>query len=526
MHPSHEQLEEEREWKPAYEHARGEERWTGEDRRPIEKRHDREMAGQVSDEVYRDYRLEREREQERVSLEMERARTDYNRMDAARLEERALPPFMRRRVPLRTALQHHLDLTRRELAYPGGRGKAFPLGLAVPPSLLERERARMKRDYPLDKDALVAPFKMYRSMESPPKPSFEPISRSRPTLRVRKRERERDRTRKTPRRDERGEEKSADFQREEPGSSRRGEKRSSRKRGSRSSRNKEASERQQETADTKSEPKPPSEKTETSGTLATGEGVADTITSENNTGAQEVYPQVVQVMQEGEGNQGSEKEILSGSQSEDTATKTTEEEKNIKFPPKHLQREKLLAMKEKLQTQTQKEEPHPHSSKSKSGERGERKRRSRSRSRDREPRAGRKRRSRSRERRRAHSRDEMAREKEGVSIREVGRDRIIREREDIPRRDSPPYLRERQLLAIEREREILRARARMSLPSPATLDAIRDRSPLHVGSFDPRRPIITPYMRARALDELRRERLDRGVPPGFRGQFLYQDPRP
>ena len=514
--------EEGREWRPPFEHLREEEDWQGSDRRSSEKRNERELVGRE----YREEREEKEREPGILSWDLERARRDF-RLDAeyleqTRLDDRALPPFLRRRLPLRSALTQHLDISRRDLAF---RGRGSPFGVGIRPSLLERDRIRFKREFPQEKEMLGAPLKLYRSVESPPKPTFEPISRPRPTMRVRKR----DRIRKSPKlraRDanEDGYPKREEDRvgREEPESlgTKRNERRSRRR--SRYSRNKDFDKTDEATA---KQPEATDKSPDKSLSQAQGDS---SLPNQILQTPEEMYPQV---LQEAVGNNEfvrKESVSLETSQPEIESkeiAQTSEEDKLSKFPPKHLQREKLLAMQEKLQNSIV---PLPSPSASTRGhDKGEKplKRRSRTRSREREHKGGRRRRSRSRERnRRAHSRDDMPREKEAVSL--LARERLIREREEIPpRRDPQPSLRERQLLAIEREREILRVRARLSLPGPANIDAIRERSPLRIPDIDPRRQFVSPFVRARALDELRRERIERGVPGVFRGQYFYQNPR-
>ena len=511
LYPQHDVNEEGRDWRPPFEQLREEDKWPENDRRSFDKKNEKELAGRG------------DKEQGVLSWDLERARRDF-RLDAeylgqTQLEDRPLPPFLRRRLPLRTALSHHLDLARRELSI---RGRGSPFGVGVRPSLLERDRIRLKREFPQEKEMLGAPLKLYRSMESPPKPTFEPITRPRATMRIRKR----DRIRKSPKLRSRDGNEDGYPKREEdrlgkdesePLGTKKNERRSRRR--SRYSRNKDF-DRTDETTAKQSEQidKSPDKLLFQGNTAVQNEPVP---TSE------ELYPQVVQeaignnefVRKESVSLDITQPEI----ESKDIA-QSSEEDKLTKFPPKHLQREKLLAMQEKLQSSIV-----PSSSPTvvtKTQERGEKapRRRSRTRSREREHKGGRRRRSRSRERnRKAHSRDDIPREKEAVSL--LSRERLLREREELPRRDTQPTLRERQLLALERERELLRVRARLALPGPANIDAIRERSPLRMADIDPRRAFVSPFVRARALDELRRERMDREVPGVFRGQYLYQDPR-
>ncbi|KAI6651770.1 hypothetical protein LOD99_5017 [Oopsacas minuta] len=504
----HNSNEEGRDWKQPFEQLRDEDKWASNDRRILDKKFDRNLTG-------RDFRLEREekeREQEMLSWDLERARRDFRLSDAefieqARLESRALPPYLRRRLPLRTAISHHLDLARRDLGTFRGRGS--PIGIGIRPSLLDRDRVRLKRDFPPDSNALGVPLKLYRTMESPPKPSFEPISRTRSTLRIRKR----DRIRKSPRPRPRDDDKSSVVKDDESIGSRK-ERRPRRR--SRFSRSKDSGKNEESNCNKQQQTPDKSQQEISNGN--TDNNITDTQPELPN---DEIYPQVVQeVVNNNESTPMKDPPVpppvdTTSPRIKSNALSQSEEDKLAKFPPKHLQREKLLAMQEKLHNTT----PTKGIEKSEKS-----KRRSRTRSREREGK-GRRRRSRSREwTRRAHSRDDLHRDKEPAAI--ISRERLIREREEIPRREPPPSLRERQLFALERERELLRARARLTLPPTTTIDNIRERSPLRVGDLDPRRPIVSPFIRARALDELRRERMERGVPGGvFRGQYLYQSPR-
>ena len=464
----HDMTEADRDWKPPYGHPRDEDKWTGNDRRGL----DRNLAGGG-------YKQEREED----IWELERARSDYRLTDAD-LIDRPLHPY--RRLPLRTILSH-LDLARRDLGSLRGRGS--PIGIGTRPSLLERDRARIKRDFAPDTDMLGVPLKLYRTLESPPKPSFEPISRTRPTLRVRKR----DRMRKSPKL------RSRDESKDDESIGSRKERRSRRR--SRFSKSRDAPKKEEANDNSRQD-----KTADTTQSEITSEKPLET---KHEISTDEIYPQVVQeVDNNSEATRKNTTPQDTGIQTSDVPSQA-EDEKLSKFPPKHLQREKLLAMQEKLHNSTP----------SKSTERNERgKHRSRTRSRERDSKGGRRKRSRSREwGRRTHSRDDTHREKEPASLI---RERLIRERE------AQPSLRERQLLVLEREREILRARARFSIPSPGAIDGIRERSPLRVGDLDSRRTLVTPFIRSRALDELRRERIERGVPGGvFRGQYLYQGPR-
>ena len=511
----HEANEEGREWRPPFEQLREDEKWQGSDRRSFEKKNEKGLV----EREYRQEREEKEREQGLLSWDLERARRDF-RLDAelleqTRLEDRALPPFLRRRLPLRTALTHHLDLARREVSF---RGRGSPFGIGVRPSLLERDRIRLKREFPQEKEMLGAPLKLYRAIESPPKPSFEPIARQRPTMRVRKRDRMRKSPKLRPRDANEGVFPKREEERlgkDEPESlgPKKIERRSRRR--SRYSRNKDFDKTDETTAKQSEQTDKSPEKLLLQGDIP--------LQSEPVQTAEELYPQVVQ---EAIGNnEFVRKESLAQPEMESKDIPQSSEEDNLsKFPPKHLQREKLLAMQEKLQNSIV--PPSSPSVNTRAQEKSERtpKRRSRTRSREREHKGGRRRRSRSRERnRRAHSRDEISKEKETVSI--LSRERLLRERDELPRRDTQATLRERQLIALERERELLRVRARLALPGPAAIDAIRERSPLRIPDIDPRRPFVSPFIRARALEELRRGRIDRGVPGVFRGQYLYQSPR-
>ena len=446
-----------RDWKPPYGHLREEDKWTGHERRGL----DRNLAGGG-------YKQEREEDM----WELERASRDYRLTDAD-LMDRSLPPYLHRRLPLRTVLSH-LDLARSS----SFRGRGSPIGVGMRPSMLERDRGRIKRDFAPDTDMLGIPLKLYRTLESPPKPSFEPISRTRATLRVRKR----DRVRKSPKlrlRDESKDDESIGSKKE----------RRSRRR-SRFSRSRDVPKKEDVNNNTQHQDKS-ADKTQSENTSE------KPLETQPEFSTDEIYPQVVQ-----EADNNSEA-TRRNTTPQDTGLQT-EDEKLSKFPPKHLQREKLLAMQEKLH----------NSAPSKGTERSER---GKNRSRERDSKGGRRKRSRSREwGRRTHSRDDVHREKEPSFIRE----RLMRERE------AQPSLRERQLLVLEREREILRARARLSLPTPGAIDGIRERSPLRMGDLESRRPLVAPFIRSRALDELRRERIERGVPGGvFRGQYLYQGPR-
>ena len=464
--------EAERDWKPPYGNLRDEDKWTGNDRRDL----DRNLAGGG-------YKQEREED----IWELERARRDY-RLTDAELIDRPLPTYLQRRLPLRSVLSH-LDLARRDLE--SFRGRGSHIGIGVRPSLLERDRPRIKRDFAPDTDMLGVPLKLYRTLESPPKPSFEPISRTRPTLRVRKRDRMRESPKLKPR----------DESKDDESIGSRKERRSRRR--SRFSRSRDVPKKEEVNNN--------SQQQDRSADMTQSENTSEKpLETKPEISTDEMYPQVVQEMD------NNSEAARNNTTPQDTGLPTSsvpsqaEDEKLSKFPPKHLQREKLLAMQEKLHSST----PSKVIERS---ERGKHRSRSRSRSRERDGKSGRRKRSRSREwGRKTHSRDDLHREKEPASII---RERLMRERE------AQPSLRERQLLVLEREREILRARARL-IPAPGAIDGIRERSPLRMGDIDPRRPLVTPFIRSRALDELRRERIERGVPGGvFRGQYLYQGPR-